>query len=238
MRVISMEDKKNIEILYEFCLSDGKTYSFPIILEAETLLLVNDVPKPYPDWIKLDFCKCSVCPLDSAQNDICPLAANLMEIVESFHNIASVEITEIKVTTPERTISQRLPIQKGLSSMLGIYMSTSACPVMKILRPMVRYHLPFASVEETIFRSVSAYLMGQYFVMKEGKSPDWNLEKLTETYAEIEDVNTNMTKRIRPVIQDDASINAIVILDVFAKFVPLSIETSLEKLKYLYSDIC
>ena len=33
---------------------------------------------------------------------------------------------------------------------------------MESLKPMVRFHLPFATVEETVFRSVSTYLLSQY----------------------------------------------------------------------------
>ena len=41
---------------------------------------------------------------------------------------------------------------------------------------MARFHLPLASSAETIYRSVSMYFMAQYFLAKEGKEPDLELE--------------------------------------------------------------
>ena len=37
-------------------------------------------------------------------------------------------------------------------------MALSGCPVLEQLKPMARFHLPFASVEETIYRAASMYL--------------------------------------------------------------------------------
>ena len=54
-------------------------------------------------------------------------------------------------------------------SLIGIYMVTSGCPIMDKLRPMARFHLPFASTEETIYRAISTYLLGQYFLEQKGK---------------------------------------------------------------------
>ena len=91
---------------------------------------------------------------------------------------------------------------------------------MSILRPMVRFHLPFATIEETIYRSVSCYLLAQYFLLKKGKEPDWELEKLAQAYEDIQMINVGMTDRLRSISEEDANANAVVVLDVFAKALP------------------
>ena len=96
-------------------------------------------------------------------------------------------------------------------------MVTSGCPTMKILRPMVRQHLPFATLEETVFRSVSSYLLAQYFQNKKGEIPDWKLQGLLQSYSEIQILNSGMAHRIRSISEKDAGTNAVVVLDVFAK---------------------
>ncbi len=65
---------------------------------------------------------------------------------------------------------------------MGIYMVTSGCPVMGKLKPMVKFHLPFASGEETSYRMVTMYLLAQFFKYKNGKEPDWDLKNLVKIY--------------------------------------------------------
>ena len=94
--------------------------------------------------------------------------------------------------------------------------------------------IPFASVEETIFKSVSTYLLGQYFQHRDGKKADWDLNGLKESYNEIQKVNFGMATRLRSIIQKDANINALIVLDIFAKEMPQTIDESLKSLQYLF----
>jgi hypothetical protein len=101
---------------------------------------------------------------------------------------------------------------------------------------MVRFHLPFASVEETIFRAASTYLLSQYIKKSQGGKPDWDLERLIEIYKEIEEVNQGLAMRIRSVADMDANINALVVLDVFAKEVPITVKAKLKEFEYLFKE--
>jgi len=49
-------------------------------------------------------------------------------------------------------------------------------PIFEKLKPMVRFHLPFASIEETKYRAISMYLLAQYFLYQQGSQPDWDLK--------------------------------------------------------------
>jgi hypothetical protein len=140
----------------------------------------------------------------------------------------------VTVETPERTYFKETTLQKGLSSIIGIYMVTSNCPVMDKLRPMVRFHLPFATPTETLFRTVSTYLTGQFLVMRDGKIPDWDLRKLIEIYKSVSLVNRGVSRRISKASDKDANVNAVIILHAFGDAVPYFIENGLEEIRHFF----
>ncbi len=51
--------------------------------------------------------------------------------------------------------------QQAMSSVLGLIMATAGCPWTDRLRPMARFHLPFASDAETLYRSISMFLLSR-----------------------------------------------------------------------------
>jgi len=159
---------------------------------------------------------------------------NLAAVVETFKDAVSFESTTVKVETAERVYEKRTTLQKGLSSIIGIYMVTSDCPVMDPLRPMVRFHLPFASVDETIYRAVAMYLVAQYFRMRNGKTPDWELARLADIYRDVATVNAGMIDRLRHASTEDASVNALAILSTQGGMVPVYVEDRLADMEHLF----
>src|SRR5437870_8103956 len=89
-----------------------------------------------------------------------------------------------------------------------MYMVTSACTVMDKRRPMVRFHLPFGSMEETVYRAVSMYLTAQYLLMRKGKTPDWDLKKLVEIYKAVTHVNRGISNRLSSASEEDANMRS------------------------------
>ena len=115
---------------------------------------------------------------------------------------------------------------------MGILMVSSGCPIMAKLRPMVRFHLPFSTILETTFRTTSSYLLGQFFLQKRGGKPaSFTFEGLIEIYKNVNMVNRGMSKRISSMAGKDASVNALVILDIFALDIPLSIDDQIGELE-------
>jgi hypothetical protein len=114
-------------------------------------------------------------------------------------------------------------------------MTTSNCPVMDKLRPMARFHLPFASSIETFYRSVSAYLTAQFLLSRKGKEPDWNLSKLLEYYKAINLVNKGMSNRLAKATESDANVNAVVILHSFGDGISYFIQDGLEEIEPMFS---
>ena len=123
--------------------------------------------------------------------------------------------------TQERKYLKKVPLQVGLSSLLGIYMVTTGCPILEKLKPMVRYHLPFASIEETTYRSVTMYLLAQFFLLRRKNKPDWNLDNLAAIYNDIQVVNKNVCDKLQEIISRDAAANALIKLDYSALYISL-----------------
>lgn len=209
-----------IQFRYRFTFADNETRLFPLILDRRNLTLVREPAGDPPPWTELRHHRCTTCRLDPDGHPFCPIAVNMADIVEEFKNCSSYENVLVEVETAERTFRKASALQEGLSSLMGIVMVTSGCPTMERLKPMVRFHLPFATVQETVFRMVSTYLVAQHYVYRKGNAPDWELKGLPQIYEEVEEVNRNFAGRLREAARKDASLNALVNLDCFAKLVP------------------
>jgi hypothetical protein len=85
-------------------------------------------------------------------------------------------------------------------------------------------------------RSVSFYLLRQYFVAKQGGSPDYDLNELKKHYSSLEEVNLGMAARIRSVSKADAETNSIVILDTFAQLLSNQLTNKLPNLDKMFSS--
>ena len=223
-----------IVIQYCFRLPDNSSEDFKLELNPLSLELTGNIPTSLPTWSKLDFHQCPHCPLDAVTHPNCPLAANIVNIVQKFDGLLSYDKIRMDVITQERRISQHTTVQKGISSMMGLVIATCGCPHASFFKAMGRFHLPLASNEETIFRATSMYLLAQYFLKAEGRHADLELEGLTKIYYNIQIVNAAIANRLRSTSMSDSSINAIIILDNFAKNLPYAIEKSLKNLRYLF----
>lgn len=211
---------------YMLTFEDGEEQVIDIQLDPQTLTVFPDTRAEPPDWALLEFSKCKVCPLSGEKHKYCPVAANLAEVTRIFSNKSSVTPVSARVIAREREYFKKTSLQSALSSIIGLYMATSGCPVMEPLKGMARHHLPFATLEETAFRAVSTYLLQQYHIKKKGGEPDWELTNLHKAYKDIEVLNFAITDRVRKASQKDANYNAVIILDAFAKMVPWTIENS------------
>lgn len=225
---------ETIKIVYDFAFPGGDAKSYAVDLDRDSLsLLPADRARP-PAWARLENHQCGHCPLKPAEHPYCPVATNLAALVESFKDKASVAEATVTVTTEERTYVKRLPLQHGIFGIFGLVMATSACPYMDFLKPMARFHLPFSTAEETIVRSVSMYLLHQYFVAKRGGAPDLGLELLETHYENIQKVNDGILERIKDVVQNDADLNALIILQGFADLLTMAISKDLSKIEPLF----
>lgn len=234
LRAKSPDDKAFIVFDYLFQCADKKDFTFRVTLDADTLEHVRTSGAPPPEWTRLSAHRCEVCRLDPLEDEVCPVAVSMVDLVEEFGELISYHEAETTVTTKERTVSVKTSVQKALSSLVGLYMATSGCPTLFPLRPMARFHLPFATREETIVRAASSYLLAQYFLKRHGRVHELDLAGLRKIYDDIHTVNISLAQRLRGVLTGDASVNAIVLLDLFAQDLPLSIDDNLAEVEYLF----
>ena len=228
---------ETLEITYSYTFQDQRMIDFPMVLEKETLSLLNTPGGEPPFWADLEFNRCSVCTLDPVRVKHCPIAVNIAPLVEAFKDFYSYESVNVAVTTKERNYSKSATIQEGLSALLGIIMVTSGCPVMERLKPMVRFHLPFAAMEEATYRMLSMYLIAQLYHHRKGEHPDWDLQGLDTIYQDVGAVNVSFAKRLRAAASKDANVNAMVNLDCLAKVVPFMVEELLEEMEGYFSGL-
>lgn len=222
---------------YQFIFEDNQEVFFEVNLHPDTLEYLPPEIQEKPEWARRDFHSCDHCHPRHAELVHCPLAVNIADVIKAFDNIDSYALTDITVETNERTYTkQGIPTQQALSSLLGIFMVTSGCDSLDKLRPMVKFHLPFATIEETIYRTTSMYLLAQSFRKRRGLEPDWELKDLVDIYQKISDVNINICERLKISTEKDANANAVVILDVFAEMVSISLEDELNHLEHLFVD--
>lgn len=188
-----------------------------------------------PDWTRLDFHQCPNCPLAPQTTPHCPMAADLVELVQTAGALASYEEVEVRVETAERGIVKRTTVQRAAGALMGLLAAGSDCPHVAFLKPMAHFHLPFATQEENIYRVVSSYLLAQYLRQQDGLQPDWALAGLKRHSQAMQSVNMAMAERIRAAAQKDGAINALVLLDLLAKALPYSIDEQLEEIKILFA---
>lgn len=214
-----------LTIQYNFSFGNNETREILLQLDEDTLALLPMGRHAPPEWTRLDLHTCKGCPLDPALHPHCPIAVQLGEVVAVFREHNSYDDVTVEVVDSRRRYLKETSLQEALGSLVGIIMTTGGCPILAPLRPMVRFHLPFATLEETEFRMISMYLFAQYLCLKSGKQPDWALDGLQAIYDRVRNVNHSFAKRIRAASDNDVGVNAIIILDCFANAVPSAIRT-------------
>lgn len=229
-----MELGKTFNVLYLFRLSDGKEEYYDLKLDSRTLELVDTAPQVLPPWARLDFQQCPNCPLTITTHPHCPAAVSLVNLMALCNRLLSYDKVHVEIITAERIVSMDTTAQAAISSFMGLVIACSGCPHTAFFKPLARFHLPLANEEETIFRAASMYLLAQYFVRKQGRPADLELEGLKKIYNNIHLVNLSIAKRMRAASDMDSAVNALIILDLFTKALPYVIEDSLEEIRYLF----
>jgi hypothetical protein len=214
-------------IRYRFELPDGDAATFDLALDDNSAELRRRRLDEPPKWTQLSFHQCDNCPLSEADDPLCPVAHSLVDVVPKFEHLVSYQQLKVVVETEERTVSANVDVQAALSSMMGLIMATSGCPHTTFFRPLARFHLPLASELETIHRVASNWLLVQHHRRLQGHGVEESFDGLLKVYQELQVVNAAMTRRLRAAGRTDSTLNAVVLLDLFAMIVPAAIEDSL-----------
>ncbi len=214
-RLFKMSAEHFLTLEYQFRLAGGGIKEFRIRLREPELQLVDDTRGALPDWTRLEHHQCTNCPLSKDLHPHCPVAAGMAGVIEAFRDCLSTERAEIVIRGESREYRREASLQYGVSSLMGLHMVTSGCPIMDKLRPMVRTHLPFASIDETTYRLTSMYLLAQFFVQQHGGEGDWELRRLVDLCDAVGQVNQGFSRRLLSINPRDASLNGLASLDCF-----------------------
>ena len=218
-------------IRYRFDLPDGSQKFLDFSFDAYDFRLCNPAPAAPPFWTDLTFNQCANCPLNAADNPHCPAALQMAAAIEPLKALVSIDTVGVTVTQAERTIYAETTAQQAMSSVLGLIMATAGCPWTDRFRPMARFHLPFASEAETVYRSVCMFLLAREL---SGASHDPGFKPLQHLYENLHVVNRDMSRRLGAATRTDPARNAMALLDAFTTLLPAALESSLEELKPLF----
>ncbi len=221
---------------YVFTLDDGRTFRYELLLEGASYRLATTAREPAAGWTALARNQCSNCPLKEADTPVCPAARNIAVLAADVSQITSFSELKVEVNMPQRQVVFGTSAQQAISSLLGLLLASSDCPHCRYLRPMARFHLPFADEQETVYRAVSMYLLAQYLRSQNGKEAEFGLTGLGEIYRNLQQVNRGLAARLREACKQDATVNAVVILDMLAKVVPYALEDSLNELTPIFAS--
>jgi len=219
-----------IVIEYRYRLPSQEQETLQLTLDPVTLTPLDPLPNPLPNWTLLSFEQCKNCPLSPKKMPICPLAARLAVLTPLCNKLISFDMVEVEVVTRERSVSATVTAEQGISSLMGLVSAVSGCPHTSFFRPMARFHLPFATPEETLFRSTGSYLLVEYLRQRQGEAPLYDLVGLQEIYDRVSEVNRSVAERLRAASRTDSALNAIVQLDYYAQGLSFSLERSLDQL--------
>jgi hypothetical protein len=222
------------QVTYRFFVSSDERTSVELTFEPRTYRVTVPADAEAPEWAKLTYQRCPNCNLSDAEA-YCPAAIALAQFLPKFSARASYEKAVVEVETPNRTVVAKTTFQNGMAGLIGLAMATSGCPRTRFLRPMARTHLPFATDEETVYRSLAFHLLSQYVAHGRGDAPiALSLAQLKTDYAELSIVNSAMAERIRGAIQRDAAVNAVIIRESFALITPENIDGGFEDIRALF----
>ena len=218
-------------IRYSFDLPDGSRKTLDFSFDPKDFRLLNPVPAEPPFWTELEFSQCANCPLSKGEHAHCPAALQMANAVETLKALVSFDTVGVTVTQSERIIYAQTSAQQALSSVLGLIMATAGCPWTDRLRPMARFHLPFASEPETVYRSICMYLLAREL---DGDCGATGYAALEALYRNLHLVNRDMSRRLGAATRSDPARNAMALLDSYTSLLPAALDSSLEELRPLF----
>jgi hypothetical protein len=220
-----------LSIRYRFDLPDGSQKTLHFRFDPASFRLINPAPAEPPFWAELKFNQCANCPLDPASHPHCPAALQMAAALEPLKTLVSFDTVGVTVHQSERTVYVETSAQQAMSSVLGLIMATAGCPWTDRLRPMARFHLPFANEAETVYRSVSMFLLSREMTAADSRPA---FSALTELYENLHLVNRDMSRRLGAATHTDPARNAMALLDSYATLLPAALDRSLEEWKPLF----
>lgn len=224
---------------FEYVIKSEETnsqQSFTVDVDPDSFIINDDDSISAPDWTLLENNQCSHCPYRKNEKKYCPVAKNLSQASEAFKEHRSYTKVTVFVKTDERFYGKSTDLQTALFSLFGLIMASSNCSHLHIFKSMARFHLPFATANETTVRALGMHLIAEYLKTLDDPNHKISVDGLLDKYKQIEIVNRGVIERIRSLKGADATKNAIIVLDNFAGLLPLEVSSGLTEIKALFNS--
>ncbi len=205
--------------------NNGASFNFSLNLDENGLM--ESLPESGPEWAEASTERCAGC---TSKSKYCLAAVAIASVVDAFLGLDSLETVRTRVTVGSRVTETITPVSQVVSSLLGLCMAASGCPRTAPFRAMAVYHQPFATLEETVIRAAGFSLLGRW-AHGTLSSDDDPFAELMDSWADLEEVNLRIGRRLQPYCTTDAALNGLVNLDMFAKGGAMGLSSALEALK-------
>src|SRR5262245_21910138 len=116
-----------VRIRYRFVLPAGSRETFDLFFDARDFHLLNPRPTTLPFWTELASNQCENCPLKPAEHPYCPIAVQLVTVIDRLGRLVSYDQVRVDIHTVERVVTQETTAQQALSSLLGLILAASGC---------------------------------------------------------------------------------------------------------------
>lgn len=200
-------------------LSDGTERHWDFDFSLGGTMRVNRMSvTQIPRWMRLEYCQCPACTLDTAEHPLCPVAEVLGKYAFDLANYRSYEIVNVDVFDEkgERTRLESIPLQTVVSELVRLAVFQYECPIGRLVKPAMSALPPFPSNDEIL----SAFALA--FEPEIGTNTV-SLNEDQQVYLEaLHDLFGNLSVRLEHLGQGDAHLNGVVILHSLAVLFTLS----------------
>ncbi len=203
--------------------ADGVEETFYIELTKTGTFVVPNLDDE-TSWTKLDFHKCSCCPLNSEEISHCPAAESLESTLLRLENRFSYEnVTATVIDWANRSTTVKWQLQEVGSTFVQLAVFSSGCPIGSQFKPLLRDLRPFSTNEE-----LSKHLINKFLLKHRGEIDDCQ-QDIVARLEPIRIIFACLAKRLAGNATGDAVANSIVRLDAFALNVSLHLEEVFEE---------
>ena len=216
-------------VLYTLDLEDGRALCYEFIFDESYRLRPPEAAE-VKAWTRLTCHQCPHCPLTESNHPQCPIARNLDGIVEDSKNALCSSKARVAVEAGHRRYHLDCDTRQALRSLFGLIMSTSGCPHLDWLRPLARFHLPLADIDETLFRILSLQLVELYLTGDPAALAQAS-EIIQTRYAAVEAVNRSFISRLQAYCRADAGKRALEALGIYAQLFTLHVQSNFAPLQ-------
>ena len=221
-------------ITYHFFYNTPDHFKYRLEFSSLDWEITPSDEKEIVPWAELGFHQCQHCPLND-QEKLCPLAKQLAHLSIALPNFDLDLEAVLRVETRARIYEKRAPVGFGLQSLLWLIYASSNCPHLHFFKPMARFHLPFATEEENLFRVFASFAL--FNSMSKSTGLMYKLQDLKEIYQNLHIINKAMYARIEAGAEQGATVNALLLLDSLSQSMISSIDGVFDKIQNYFVAI-